>query len=198
MCYNITVNTLKSKERRFNLKKKVPFICSDIESIPLVEKLKVLGFFIDSSSIFLPHISKTTSRASSNLLLLLKLKRLGFCAVDFSLLYQSLVLSVLTYGLEVWGGAAKMVLRKVYAVQKCAVRMGIIKELVPIKKHIKVKDARLLHKMTKTGSKHQLYDVLPHRCDYCSERLSKGLPTAKKAVKKVYESMFPDRFLMKF
>ena len=41
--------------------------------------------------------------------------------------------------------------------------MGIIKELVPIENHIKVKDARLLHKMTKTGSKYQLYDVLPHR-----------------------------------
>ena len=54
------------------------------------------------------------------------------------------------------GGAAKTVLRKVYAVQKCAARVGIIKELVPIEKHIKVKDARLLHKMTKTGSKHQL------------------------------------------
>ena len=90
--------------------------------------MKVSGIFIDSSLSFLLHVSKTTSRASSNLLLLLKLKRLGFRAYYLSFLYQSLYLSVLTYGLEVWGGAAKTVLRKVYAVQKCAVRMGIIKE----------------------------------------------------------------------
>ena len=112
---------------------------------------------------------------------------------DLSLLYQSLVLSVLTYGLEVWGGAAKTVLRKVDAVQKRAVRMGIIKKFVPIEKHIKVKGVRLLNIITKTGSKHQLYDILPHRRDYCSKRLRKRPPTAKMAVKKVYGSMFPDR-----
>ena len=139
---------------RFNFKKKVPFICSDIESIPLVENMNVLGFIINSRLIFLPHVSKTTSRAFSNLFLLLKLKRLGYRADYLSLLYQSLVPSVLTYGLEVWGGAAKTDLRKVDAVQKRAVRMGIIKEFVPIEEHIKVKDARLLNKITKSGSKH--------------------------------------------
>ena len=121
--------------------------------------MKVLGFIIDSRLIFHPYRSKTTSRASSSLFLLLKQKRLGYRADDFSLLYQSLVLSVLTYGLEVWGGAAKTVLRKKDAVQKRAVRMGIIKEFVPIEEHVKVKDARLLNNFTKTGSKHQLYDI---------------------------------------
>ena len=51
--------------------------------------------------------------------------------------------------------------------------MGIIKEFVQIEQRIKVKDARLLNNITKTGSKHQLYDILPHRRDYCSERLKK-------------------------
>ena len=74
------------------------------------------------------------------------------------------------------------------AVQKRAVRMGFIKEFVPIEQHIKVKDARLLNNITKTGSKHRLYDILPHRRDYCSEV----------AVKKVYGSMFPERLLRKF
>ena len=178
---------------RFNFKKKVPLICSDIESIPLVENMKVLGIIIDSRFFFLPHVSKTTSRASSNLFLLHKLKRLGYCADDLSLLYQSLVLSVLTYGLEVRGGVAKTVLRKVDAVQKRAVRMGIIKEFVPIGEHIKVKDARLLNNITKTGSKHQLYDILPQRRDYCSERSRKRLPTAEVATKKTSGSRFPER-----
>ena len=114
------------------------------------------------------------------------------------MLYQSRVLSVLTYGLEVRGGAAKTVLRKVDAVQKPAVRMGIIKEFVPIGEHIKVKDARLLNNITKTGSKHQLYDILPHRRDYCSERSRIRLPTAEVATKKTYGSMFPERLLRKF
>ena len=70
--------------------------------------------------------------------------------------------------------------------------MGIIKELVLIEKHIKVKDARLLNKITETGSKHQLYDILPHRRDYSSKRLGKRLPFIK-----VYESMFPDILLRK-
>ena len=153
-----------------------------------------MGTIIDSRLAFLPHVSKKTSRASSNLFLLLKLKRLGYRADDLSLLYQSLVLSVLTSGLEVWGGAAKTVLRKVDAVQKRAVRMGIIKEFVPIEEHIKVKDARLLNKTLKPGSKHQLYDILQHRRDYCSKRLRKRLPT----VKKVYGSLIPDRLLRTF
>ena len=161
---------LNLKKIRFNFKKKVTLICSDIESIPLVENMKVLGIIIDSRLIFRPHVSKTTSRASSNLFLHHKLKRLGYRADDLSLLYQSLVLSVLTYGLEVRGGAAKTVLRKVDAVQKRAVRMGIMKEFIPIGEHIKFKDARLLNNITKTGSKHQLYDILPHRRGYCSER----------------------------
>ena len=78
MDHNFIVNTLKSKEMRFNFKKKVPFICSDIESIPLVQNMKVLGIIIDSRFNFLPHKSKATSRTSSNrfLFLLLKLKRL--------------------------------------------------------------------------------------------------------------------------
>ena len=135
----------------------------------MVENMKVLGFIIYNRLTFLPHVSKTTSRAFSNKFLLLKLKRLGYRADDLSLLYQSLVPSVLTYGLEVWGSAAKTVLRKVDAVQKRAVRMGIIKEFVPIEEHIKFKDARFLNNITKTGSKHQLYDILPHRRDNCSE-----------------------------
>ena len=171
---------------------------TDIESTPLVENMKVLGIFIDSRLVFLPHVSKTNSRASSNLFLLLKLKRLGYRADDFSLPYQSLVLSILTYVLEVWGSAAKTVLRKVDAVQKRAVRMGIIKEFVPIEEHIKVKTARLLNNISKPGSKHQLYDIVPHRRDYWSERLRKRLPTAEVAVKKVYGSMFPDRILRNF
>ena len=136
MDHNFIVNALKSKEMSFNFKKKVPLICSDIESIPLVENMKVLGIIIDSRLTFLPHVSKTTSRASANLFLLLKLKRLGYRANDLPLLYQSLVLSVLTYGLEVWGGAAKSVLRKVDAVQKHAVLMVIVKEFVHIEEHI--------------------------------------------------------------
>ena len=118
MDHNFIVNTLKSKEMRFNFKKKVPFICSDIKSIPLVENMNVLRINIDSRLIFLQDVSKKTSRAFSNLFLLLKLKQLGYRADDLYLLYQSLVLSVLTYGLEVWRGAAKTVPRKVDSVQK--------------------------------------------------------------------------------
>ena len=68
----------------------------------------------------------------------------------------------------------KQFFRKVDAVQNCAVRMGIIKEFVHIEDYIKLKDARLLNNITKTDSKHQLYDILPHRRDYCSERLKNG------------------------
>ena len=139
MHHNFIVNTLEFKEIRFNFKIKVPFICSDIESIPLVENMKILGIIIDSRLTFLPHVSRTTLGASSNLFLLLKVKRMGYRADDLSLLYQSLVLSVLTYGSEVWGGAAKTVFRKVDAVQKRAVRMGIIKKFVPSKNTLKSK-----------------------------------------------------------
>ena len=100
--------------------------------------------------------------------------------------------------MEVWSAAAQTVLRKVDGVQKRAVRIGIKKEFVPIEEHIKVKDARLLNKITRTGSKHQLYDILPHGRDYCSERLKKRLPTAEVAVKKVYGSMFHDRLSRKY
>ena len=71
--------------------------------------------------------------------------------------------------------------------------MGIIKEFVPIGEHIKVKDARLLNNITTTGSMHQLYDILPHRRDYCSERSRKRLPTAEVATKNMSGSMFPER-----
>ena len=53
MDHNFILSTLKSKETRFNFKKKVPFICSDIESIPLVENMKILGYIKDSGLIFL-------------------------------------------------------------------------------------------------------------------------------------------------
>ena len=83
MDYIFIVKTLKSKTMRFNFKKKVPLICSDIESIPLVENMKVLGIIIDSRLTFLPHVYKTTSRASSNLFLLHKLKRLDTVQMTF-------------------------------------------------------------------------------------------------------------------
>ena len=99
--------------------------------------------------------------------------------------------------MEVRGSAAKTVLRKLDAVQKRAVCMGFIKGFVPIEEHIKAKDARLLitkkillNNIPKTGSKYQLYDILPHKCDYFSESLRKWQPTAEVAVKKVYGSMF--------
>ena len=96
-----------------------------------VKATKILGVLFDDKLTFHEHIEDLAKRANSKVFLLLKLKRFGYERDELALLYNSLVVSTITYGCCVWGGAAHYLLEKIDQVQRRAVPPWYHKKLHP-------------------------------------------------------------------
>ena len=134
----------KSKESIvwFNIKKKgkIPYT----HNISRYEQFEVLGMSFDQHLKVNEHICRATSRTSSTLLLLLRLKRLEFDATKLVKLYQNLVLSKLTIGITVWVGRSTSNLTYFDQVRRRAVRMGVISDYNPTGDYIILHDGHLM------------------------------------------------------
>ena len=93
---------------------------------------KILGAIFDESLSFKEHITAICNASVSCLYLLLRLKRLNYTAEELKLLYNSLVISRLSYCASVWGGTYSYLLDQVDRVQNKARFFGIIDEIEPI------------------------------------------------------------------
>lgn len=90
--------------------------------IEKVQEIKFLGIHIDSKLSWKPHIRETKKRISKNIAIINKAKEvLNIKALH--ILYSSLILSTLTYGIEIWGSNYKSVLYPLCILQKRAIRV---------------------------------------------------------------------------
>ena len=177
----------------FGLTKRKNAIYRILIHIPSYEQFEVLGIIFDQHLKFNEHISRATSRASSTLFLLLRLKRLGFDATELGILYQSLVLSKLTYGITVWGGCSASNLQKFDQVQRRAVRMGVISDYNPIGDYIRLHDRQLMIKIKDIGT-HPLRRFIKERSDYAQRSLRDRHPGCQVAEKNGHFKIFLYRF----
>ena len=98
----LILNNEKSKEVQIKLSHSVTF--QPVHDIEITDKLKILGITFTDKLSFEPHITKATKKASSQLFLLVKLKNLGYTKIELNHLYNQLVMPILLYGIQVWGG----------------------------------------------------------------------------------------------
>ena len=120
---------------------------------------------------------------------LVRLKRLNYTTEELKLLYNSLVISRLSYCASVWAGTYSYLQDQTDRVQNKALFVDIIDEIEPIRKIICKSDQALLRKITETGYLHQLYLLLPRRTSYAADTLrprNAGVMKAKLEKKTLY------------
>lgn len=163
-------------------------------SFELVSKMKILGIEANNKFSLTGHILNLTKRARQNLYLLLRLKRIGFDQAHLKLLYNSLVMSVLTYGIEAYGSCSRTTLSRIDSVQRKAVTFGLINTYTPIEEIIRTRDIKLLTKIQKVQS-HPLKRWIPERSEYSVDRLRTRNPGTRAAPVTQNLRIFPNRIL---
>ena len=94
-----------------------------------------------------------------------------------------------------WGGASLAVTENIDRIQKRAIKYGIVKDYVPIRKLIEVADSRLYRKIEKEED-NPLKRILPHREEYATCRLRARKPTGTGKTERELK-IFPNRHLRK-
>ena len=189
----MTLNDGKTKEVLLSFKKG-----QQPRTIPGVERVtsrKILGVIFDKNLSFKEHITAICKASVSCLYLLLRLKRLNYTAEELKLLYNSLVISRLSYCASVWGGTYSYLLDQIDRVQNKAQFFGIIDEIEPIREIIRKSEQALLRKITETGYLHQLYHLLPRRTDYAADTLRPRNAGVMKTKLEKQLCIFPTRVL---
>ena len=102
----------------------------------------------------------TMAKASSHLDILTALKFYGYSQDQFNKLFDSLIVSLFVYGVEVWGSACKKYLDRIDTFCKRAYRSGYTaKADFEISTLIEERDQLLFNKITTTKD-HPLQDLL--------------------------------------
>ena len=190
---NLRFNRSKSKELRVRFRK-ANAVCSPVMDIPLVDEISILGFTFDSNLSFHRHVQKTSKKAYSALYQITRIKHFGYSRDELRLMYNSLVLSRLRYGLGVWGGEYKSTLKLIDDVQRKAMRLGVIAEFTPVSELIAENDQKLLHKVL-DNPQHPLSAYMPQRSGYAMQRLRNRLPGTQKTTQESLLRLFPNRVL---
>lgn len=116
----LTLNINKTKTMLFS-KGKLPDqklgITLQNEELVQVNCIKFLGIIVDSNLKWKDHVSNLSTKLASSVGILNKLKNLLPQRI-LKLIYSSLFLSRVLYGLEVWGFALKGVLKRVVSLQE--------------------------------------------------------------------------------
>ena len=135
------------------------------QPVPGIERkswLKLLGIiFQENPGCGDLHIDKLIVKASSRLYILRVCKFYGYSQDQLSKLFESLILPLFAYGLEVWGSACKKCLDRIDNFCKRAYRYGYtIKADFQISTLIEERDKLLFNNITTTKD-HPLKDLLP-------------------------------------
>ena len=120
----LTLNVTKSKYMIFsNSLENLPGdIFVDTTALEQVSNIKFLGVNVDNKLTWKHHISTITKTISRNIGIINKLK---FCLPSSTLLmlYSTLVLPYINYGILVWGNTHKFLLEKILLLQKKCLRI---------------------------------------------------------------------------
>ena len=135
------------------------------QPVPDIERkswLKLLGIiFQENPCCWDLHVDKLIAKASSRLYILRVCKFYGYSQDQLNKLFDSLILSLFVYGLEVWESASKKYLDRIDNVCKRAYRYGYTaKADFEISTWIEERDKLLFNKITTTKD-HLLQDLLP-------------------------------------
>ena len=107
------------------------------------------------------HIDSLLSRAASRLYILRVCKYYGYTKYQLSKLFDSLIMSLFLYGLEVWGSAFQgKYLDRIDSFIRRAYRFGYTNKSFLISDVIKNRDRDLFNRIT-SDSGHVLFDLLP-------------------------------------
>ena len=116
-------------------------------------------------------------------------------ARELEMLHNSLVISVITYAMPLWGGASRYLLGRIDEVQQKAVRLGLIDKFTPITVLLRNTDSKLLNEIAKAVSQHGLHSYILTRNEY-SEGLRRRLPPPRKTKWEKELTFFPNRALL--
>lgn len=164
-----------------------------LDGFKRVNKLSFLGFTFAGKLSPALHVHKVCTKARRNLNLLLKLKHGLNNRSHLEAAYRSLVLSVLLYGVEVYGGESISTLGKIDSVQRKAVRIGMIGNFTPILDIIRSRDSRLLQLTQREDN--LLNPLMTCRTSYAENRLRQRLPATRSASRSQNLRIFPNRVL---
>lgn len=117
-------NSVVEWSRVFGNYKETPELLIRINGIEIekVTEIKFLGITIDNKLSWKSHIGHIQRKISKNIAIINKAKYvLNYKALY--ILYSSLILSYLTYGIEVWGNNYKSSLHSLVTLQKRAIRV---------------------------------------------------------------------------
>lgn len=123
--------------------------------------LKLLGItFQENPCTWDVHIDSMLSKASSRLYIIRVCKAYGYTKDQLCKLFDSLIMSVFLYGIEVWGAAyQRKYLDRIDSFFKRAYRFGYTTKTITISELIKKRDSQLFNKVIQDN--HVLNDLLP-------------------------------------
>ena len=171
------------------------------QSVPDIEGkswLKLLGItFQENPCCWDLHVDKLIAKASSRLYILRICKFYGYCQDQLNKLFDSLILSLFAYGLEVWGSASKKYLDRIDNFCKRAYRYGYTaKADFEISTLIEERDKLLFNKITTTKD-HPLQDLLPPKRSRMLRKRGHEFQLPQIRTER-YKNSFMNRCLFKF
>ena len=133
-----------------------------IGEIERKEWLKVLGVsFQDDPNCWEKHVDNLLSKAGRRMYILRVCKSYGYSKNHLNKLFETLILSLFYYGIEVWGSALlKKYLERIDQFFRRAYRYGYVLKEYKMSELIEERDKTLFNKIVNDPD-HVLYDLLP-------------------------------------
>ena len=133
-----------------------------IDGIRRKKWMKLLGVkFQDDPCCWDLHVDELLSKASGRMYILRVCKSYGYASDQLTKLFETLILSLFTYAIEVWGSALlKKYLKRIDQFFRRARRYGYTTKEYEMSSLIEETDRALFRKITK-DTEHVLYDLLP-------------------------------------
>lgn len=155
-------NLSKTKELVYKgtrKQKPVPPPISNIERVSVIKSLGV--YFSENPDNWDKQFQVMLHKVNTRFHILRTCKNNGYSLVELDYLFQSLILSVITYGIQIWGAANKSYISQVDKVFKRAARCGFTKSILSTETLIKKHDKKIWEKLIKAPDSSQLSDLLP-------------------------------------
>ena len=171
------------------------------QPVPDIERkswLKLLGIiFQENPCCWDLHVDKLIAKASSRPYILRVCKFYGYSQDQLNKLFDSLILSLFAYGLEVWGSASKKYLDRIDSFCKRAYRYGYTaKADFEISTLIEERDKLLFDKIATTKD-HPLQDLLPPKRSRMLRKRGHEFQLPQIRTER-YKNSFMNRCLFKF
>ena len=136
-----------------------------IDNIERKSWLNLLGMLLqDDPCNWDMQVDDLLSKAASRMYILRVCRLYGYTKENLNLLFESLILSLFYYGIEVWGSALQnKYLQRIDKFFRRAYRFGYTLQEYKISHLVEERDKSLFAKIVNSDSEHILYDLLPEK-----------------------------------